>query len=591
MIDDRSPPIPDNEEQRCQRVAALCYRDEVNDEVLDRIVVLAAEMFNAPICLISILEQQQQWFRAKVGIDISSTPRDVSFCGYTILGDGLFEVPDTHLDAKFRHNILVTGHPNIRYYAGVPLVTADGYALGSLCVIDTQPRPRMSTSHIICLGQLAQLVVHRLNDIRTTSFIDKATRLMNRVRLEEDIHLLVSGGHDALLIVVDFLSPMLLNDIVKALGYAFPLELVREISLRLVAILGKESVLYRVGVARFAFIKPKETCLASLFWELSRSFLSPVVHDSIPIQTKMSMGALVLDKGSTDARDWVRLAVSAADHARYSGTGWAMYESEMDVAQQRAFTLLSSLSYALERPGELSLVYQPRICFDSGKCSAVEALLRWTHPVLGPIGPAEFVPLAEKTELIRQLSIWVAEAAVKQIAEWRSCGYEFRIAINVSPSDLEGPSFTDNLLRMLRCYEVEASALEVEFTEGALIRKPVEVRTQLTRLRALGIEIAIDDFGTGYSNWTYLRDLPATSVKLDRSLIKDIHNNEKDRRLVMTLIDLAQRLGYRVVAEGIESAESFRAVQISGCDEAQGFFIAKPMPPNEFIAWLGRNDG
>jgi EAL domain-containing protein (putative c-di-GMP-specific phosphodiesterase class I)/GGDEF domain-containing protein len=580
------PPFPDNEQERVLRVAELCYRDAVDDEVLDRIVALAVEIFGAPISIISILEEQQQWFRAKVGITVSSTPRDVSFCGHTILVDEFFEIPDTHLDPRFRHNVLVTGAPGIRYYAGVPLLTDDGIALGSLCVIDKQPRAPMSAGQLASLKHLSRLVVHRLHDLRTASFVDRPTRLMNRIRLEDDIHRHLSQGEEPLLIAVDFLSPSFVNDIVKALGYSFSQYLVSEISRRVAGLIGHDCVLYRIGLTRFAFIKPRDECLTTLHEKFSTAFAAPVEHDGIPIRTQIGMGALELDRQTINDRDWVRLVVSAADYARDRGIGWARYQAELDIAQQRAFVLLSSLSYALEESAQLSLVFQPRIDFASGRCCAVEALLRWTHPTLGPIGPDEFVPLAEKTDLIRLLSVWVVEAAIEQTRQWRDAGYDFKVAINISPCDLEGPAFTDRLIQTLARHGVDAATLEIEFTEGALIRNPAECRRQLTRLRALGIDISIDDFGTGYSNWTYLRELPATSVKLDRSLIKDIENQEKDRRLVTTLIDLAQRLGYKVVVEGIESQASFDAVKSWGCDEGQGYFIAMPMPGEQLIEWF-----
>ncbi|WP_311970438.1 EAL domain-containing protein [Pseudomonas baltica] len=589
MITHFAAPYPGNEIPRAQRVAELCYLDAVQDDVLDRIVALAAENFGAPISLISILEEQQQWFLAKVGIAVSSTPRDISFCGHTILVDEFLEVPNALLDPRFRHNVLVTGEPEIRYYAGVPLRTADGLALGSLCIIDKQPRDPLSARQRATLHQLGELVVYRLHELRTTSFIDRPTGLMNRVRLEDDIHRHLSAGEEPLLIAVDFLSPLFLNDIVKALGYSFPQHLVKEIGRRVSALIGQDCVLYRIGLTRFAFIKPFGECLSTLFSKLSVGFAMAVVHDGIPIRTQMGMGALQLDKANLNERDWVRLAVSAADNARDLGIGWSMYQGELDVAQQRAFRLLSSLSSALEDREQLNLVFQPRINFETGTCCAVEALLRWTHPTLGPIGPAEFVPLAEKTELIRLLSLWVVEAAIRQAKQWRENGHHFKVAINVSPSDLEGPAFTDKLVEFLERFQLEGSALEIEFTEGALIKNLAEVRLQLKRLRALGIDISIDDFGTGYSNWTYLKELPATSVKLDRSLIKDIQNQEKDRRLVTTLIDLAQRLGYKVVAEGIENQANFNTVKSWGCSEGQGFFIAPPLTGQELMQWLAQD--
>lgn len=207
-------------------------------------------------------------------------------------------------------------------------------------------------------------------------------------------------------------------------------------------------------------------------------------------------------------------------------------------------------------------------------------------PDLGTDRACRVCPLAEKTELIRPLSLWVVEAAIKQAKQWRENGHHFKVAINVSPSDLEGPTFTNRLIEMLDRFQLEGSALEIEFTEGALIRNLTEVRLQLKRMRTFGIDIAIDDFGTGYSNWTYLKELPATSVKLDRSLIKDIQNQEKDRRLVTTLIDLAQRLGYKVVAEGIENQANFNSVKAWGCSEGQGFFISPPLAGQALMQWL-----
>jgi hypothetical protein len=275
-----APPFPENERERVQRVAEFCYRDAVDDEVLDRIVALAVEVFGAPISLISILEEQQQWFRAKIGISASSTPRDVSFCGHTILVDDFFEVPDTHLDPRFRHNVLVTGDPGIRYYAGVPLLTDDGHALGSLCVIDKLPREQMSASQLATLRHLAELVVHRLHELRTASFIDRPTRLMNRIRLEDDIHRHLSLGEEPLLVAVDFLSPTFVNDIVKALGYSFSQRLVSEISRRVAGLIGHDCVLYRIGLPSCSASRASRSSRAvtSAWPPCSRDFPQPLLR-------------------------------------------------------------------------------------------------------------------------------------------------------------------------------------------------------------------------------------------------------------------------------------------------------------------------
>lgn len=591
MISNRPAPYPDNEVQRAQRVKSLCYRDSVADEVLDHIVALATDLFQTPISIISILEENQQWFQAKRGIAASDTARDVSFCAHTILAEGILEVPDTLLDVRFAQNQLVLGEPGIRYYAGAPLVTRDGLALGSLCVIDTAPRPPMSAREAAQLTRLADMVVSRLYELRTSTFIDQATQLPNRVRLEEDIHQQLVHGQENTLVVVDMLTPLFLNDIVKALGYPFSLELVGCMGQRLHRLIGAERALYKIGITRFAFIVGNECGLETLFAGIREVFQHPVHHNDIPVQTQLGMGALRLLGESLQAREWVRLVVSAADHARDCGLDWSLYERCFDTNQQRAFTLLSALSFAVNAPDQLSLVYQPRINLGTGQCSSVEALLRWVHPTLGPVAPDEFVRLAEKTALMRPLSLWVLEATLTQARIWHDQGCRFKVAMNVSPADLESSDFTDKLIAGLQRHGVSPSMLEIEFTESALIKNPTQVRRQLQRMRELDIEVAIDDFGTGYSNWTYLRELPATTVKLDRSLVSNIYTDEKDRRLVSTLIDLAQRLGYRVVAEGIEDGETLALVKQWGCDEAQGFFIARPMLGDQLTAWVDSVEG
>jgi len=265
-----------------------------------------------------------------------------------------------------------------------------------------------------------------------------------------------------------------------------------------------------------------------------------------------------------------------------------MYSPRRDHAQQRAFRLLSALTIALQADDQLRLYFQPKIQLATSECTSVEALLRWRHPTLGDISPGEFIPLAEKTFLIRSVSQWVLKAAVKQAKAWQQQGLNLTVAINVSAADLDDEGFTDTLTALLREYDLPAQRLEVEFTEGALIRQTEVVQRQLERIHGLGIVIAIDDFGTGYSNWSYLRDIPASVVKLDQSFIHNTLRQEKDKRIVRAMIKLAKEMDYRVVAEGIETEEIYKLMRNWGCDEGQGYHIAKPMGALELEHWLRR---
>lgn len=579
-------PFPINEARRLSRIEESCVMENSDDPVFDEIVALAAEFFDAPIALISIVGRHRQWFRARVGLPARETPRDVSFCAYTILADEPFEVLDATLDERFRYNSLVTGDPDIRYYAGAPLITDDGLRLGSLCIIDTQPRPAMTARESSMLKRFASLVMKRIISLRTSCYVDQSSGLYNRLRLEEDVRETLSTGQVSQLIAVDMFTPEFLNDVVKALGYGFAQDLVIGIRDRLQQRLPANCQLYRVSPTRFGFLLPGEAPDEALYRSLLQAFETPVLCRAIPIQMQAGVGIVKLQYEPGQDQDWMRQVVSAANDARDRNLGWSRYQPSLDAAQQRAFSLLAALTHAVHAQDQLRLVYQPRIELGSKACTSVEALLRWTHPTLGPVGPAEFIPLAEKTALMRPLSLWVLQNAVKQAAVWQRDGFNVRIAINVTPQDLSCSAFTDRLVSLLHQHAVAPTCFELEFTEGALMHHPAEVRKQLERLRALGMAIAIDDFGTGYSNWGYLRQLPATTVKLDQSLMRNLAVDETDQRLVRALIGLAKQLGYCVVAEGIETDEIRALVSEWGCDEGQGYLIARPMEVDALVDWL-----
>ncbi|MBK3849663.1 MAG: sensor domain-containing phosphodiesterase [Gammaproteobacteria bacterium] len=583
-------PIPINEAQRQLQVTQLCRLDTTPDEVFEHIVSMVAAYFQAPIALISIVDEQRQWFTARVGLLAQETPRQDSFCAYAILANEPFQVLDATRDARFQDNPLVTGEPGIRFYAGMPLVTPEGLGLGSLCIIDTQPRRAMTPQELSMLEHFAKLTMARILTLRRTNFIDASTGLLNRSRLEDDVARAASTSQSNVLVVADVIGPMLLNDIIKVLGHSFAQALMLRMKQTLQAQLPEPCGLYCISPSRFAFLIPDGPSgeLTQLYDRIIAAFDAPVQCNSIPIKTQIGLGVLPLHSGVLE-QDWLRLAITSADDARDRGIGWSPYESRLDAVQQRAFTLLSGLAEALHGDGQLRLVYQPRISLDDGRCTSVEALLRWDHPTLGAIGPAEFIPLAEKTALIRELSLWVAEQAVLQAAAWQRQGARFKVAINVSASDLDSPAFANRFIELLNSQHIDPTSLEVEFTESALMRNPGEVSHQLQRLRSLGVEVAIDDFGTGYSNWTYLRDLPASTVKLDQSFIRHLGDDEKDRRLVRTIIDLAKRLELRVVAEGIETQAICELVAQWGCDEGQGYYIARPMAPELLLGWTAQN--
>ncbi|MEB0076066.1 EAL domain-containing protein [Pseudomonas sp. CCI3.2] len=571
--------------RRFERIRELCLLDDHHDDTFDQIVALCAEYFRAPIVLISIVDQHKQWFRAKVGVSINETPRSESFCAYTVHSHEFLEVPDATADVRFKDNLLVTGLPNIRYYAGAPLTTEDGLGLGTLCVIDTVARPAMSLQDLSMLMHLAKLVMSRIPALRSEHFVDAATGIYNRTRFEEDIRKVSPEAPECLVVAVDIISPSFLDDIVKTLGYEFSLGLMLAIKERLSKLVAADCQLYRISPTRFGLMLAGHEAEA-FSQAVINDYQTPVVCEGIPLQMTVGIGLFKLDQSGRSSQECVRLAISAAGDARDRNVGWGYYENGLDAAQQRTFTLLRSLTTAMYSDDQLRLVYQPRIDIITGECTSVEALLRWEHPTLGSIGPGEFIPLAEKTALMGPLSVWVLRNAIKQASHWHREGFNFKVSINVTVNDLESLLFINYLIERVHVEGVDPHLIELELTESARVVNLGRMLEHLDQLRAYGIEIAIDDFGTGYSNWSHLQQLPARVVKLDRSLIDGLAQNPKNQCMVRTLIQLACSLGYRVVAEGVETMETYELVRGWGCHEIQGYLIARPMEAIALPVWL-----
>jgi EAL domain-containing protein (putative c-di-GMP-specific phosphodiesterase class I) len=297
----------------------------------------------------------------------------------------------------------------------------------------------------------------------------------------------------------------------------------------------------------------------------------------IPIATRLGIGLARLGTGGSPA-EALRAALAAAQDSRHEAAGWARYDRQSDAAQQRAFRLLTDLRIALEAEDQLTLAFQPRVALATGQVVGAEALLRWTHPELGAIPPGEFVALAETTALMAPLTRWVARHAIAQLGRWRAAGRELTLSFNVSPTHLRESWLADFLAGELRQRRVPPAALEVELTEGAFAASEPLVRRQIERVHALGVALAIDDFGTGYSNIEYLTRIPARTLKIDQSFVRPLATEPRHRLLVRAIIGMADGLGFRTVAEGIETAAAAALLRGWGCAEGQGYLFGRPGP-------------
>jgi EAL domain-containing protein (putative c-di-GMP-specific phosphodiesterase class I) len=249
-----------------------------------------------------------------------------------------------------------------------------------------------------------------------------------------------------------------------------------------------------------------------------------------------------------------------------------------DEEHRRRLEMMTDLRRAIEN-NELHLAFQPKVAIATRRVTSVEALVRWNHPKLGAISPAEFVPLAEQTGGSRQLTDWVLRTAIRQMAEWQQIDLTLDVAVNLSAGDIVDAGLGDAILRLLAKYRVAATSLVLEITESAMMRDPGTSARNMELLRVAGVRFAIDDFGTGYSSLSQLRKLPVDELKIDRSFVSRAHIDADDASIVSSTIELGHNLGLKVVAEGVEEAETLLMLRNLGCDFAQGYLISKPLAP------------
>jgi len=216
----------------------------------------------------------------------------------------------------------------------------------------------------------------------------------------------------------------------------------------------------------------------------------------------------------------------------------------------------------------------------------VEALVRWKHPERGLMQPDQFIPLAERTALIKPLTDWVLDCALSQCREWQDNGYPIHVAVNLPTQSLLEPFLPQRVSRTLEKWQLDPRVLKLEITESGIMADPPHVLAILHLLRTLGVRLSLDDFGTGYSSLIHMRNLPVDEIKIDKSFIMGMKHNESDAAIVRSIISLAHSLGHEVVAEGVDDEETFRMLSELGCDLAQGYYLTPPLPPDELMKWL-----
>ena len=417
---------------------------------------------------------------------------------------------------------------------------------------------------------------------------DALTGLPNRIlfydRLEQA---LLSAEREREPLAVLIVNLDRFKEVNDTMGHSNGDLLLQLVGPRLRAALRSRDTIARMGGDEFAILLPGTDIAGSrqVAKSLHAALNQPFGLESVTVATAASVGVAHYPEHGSDAETLLRRADVAMYMAKEHRSGHALYAPESDPHDPNRLALVGELRQAIS-DDELVLHYQPKIDLRTNEVSGVEALVRWCHPIRGLLPPMEFVPLVEHAGLMRPLTLWVLDRALGQCRAWREEGIELRVAVNLAVPSLLDVELCDDVARLLAKHAVPAHLLELEITENSIMTDPKRAIAKLEELSSMGVRLAIDDFGTGYSSLAYLKSLPVDELKIDKSFVMNMQASADDGVIVRSTIDLGRNLGLAVVAEGVESEDALAHLQALGCDEAQGFFMSRPISAEALTAWI-----
>jgi diguanylate cyclase (GGDEF)-like protein len=427
---------------------------------------------------------------------------------------------------------------------------------------------------------LAELNVRLETMSQTEPLTQLPNRALYRDRAQQAILAAGRDEREVAVLVVDLDSFKEVND---TLGHHSGDILLREVAARLSGVLRAGDTIARLGGDEFGLVLPNVdgvAGVAEVAERLGQALDEPIPVQGVPVNVEASIGAALFPIHGAEVETLVQRADFAMYRAKSGSTSYELYGGGRDTAGPQRLKLVGELRHALDRD-ELVLHFQPQFEAQGREIECVEALVRWEHPEQGFLPPGDFIPLAQRTSLMKPLTNKVLEMAIAQCREWRDADVDVDVAVNVGVRNVLDPQFPDDVKGLLADYALEASHLQLEITESDLMRDPLSVCRVLKRLSRAGVKLSIDDFGTGYSSLAHLRTLPIDQIKIDQSFVSRMDWDESDRAIVRATIELGRSLGLEVVAEGVETEAARRELAALECHRLQGYLLSPPLPPEE----------
>jgi diguanylate cyclase (GGDEF)-like protein len=431
-------------------------------------------------------------------------------------------------------------------------------------------------------------IAARQEQVLKLAYRDPLSDLPNRVLFNDRLRMAVEaakrGGAPLTVLLMDLDRFKYIND---TLGHHIGDRVLQQVGQRLAGLVRKSDTTARLGGDEFAVLllnaNVEQAC--GVAKKIGAALERPITVEQQSLDVRASIGVAGFPVHGEDAETLMRHGDAAMYAAKRGNTGLAVYDPRMHEQREEQLSLLSELRQAIDQ-GELRLVYQPKVELVGGTTIGVEALVRWQHPAKGMLAPDRFIPFAEQTGFIKTISAWVIDAAARQAAAWREAGRAIRVSLNLSAQDLLNPELDELLTGALARHRLPPELLCVEITESGVMQDAARAIEVLKRIERLGVGRSIDDFGTGYSSLAYVKQLSVDELKIDRSFIRNIVTDAKDRAIVLSTVELAHNLGLDVVAEGVEDQASADLLRDLRCDAIQGWLVAKPLEPAALETWL-----
>ncbi|MGB0768564.1 MAG: sensor domain-containing phosphodiesterase [Phycisphaeraceae bacterium] len=600
------PPVHPKEEERL----ASLYNHEILDTGADQsfndLAQLAAQLCDVPVALVSLIDRDRQWFKARLGLELEQTNRDVSFCAHAICEDGTLVVEDATQDERFRDNPLVTPDNGIRFYAGAKVCDEDGLPLGTLCLIDHQPHT-FSEDKRRQLEQLAkqaghQLTLHRLLlTMSNASQRDPLTGLRNRRGLIAAMHKYkLKPNQIQAVIYLDLQRFKPIND---SFGHAIGDDILRQVAERLRNAIDRcvcvanqtQAILSRIGGDEFVVsvhTRHDEQWVQRVLAEaMVQSLVEPFEADGQSFHLGSVAGvAASLPGQRLAASEAISNADIAMCKAKIKGRSVMRFDQVMRDQLEHEMEIESALRRAVKAGGVITAAFEPIMNLHTGKVLGFEALARWTDPVIGRVRPDQFIPIAERTGLIDQVFHAVASQALRVCKSLDDESQQnLFFSVNLSKTQLNDDRLFKQLADLTTEYGVPASRLHLEVTES-LVTSSDDMIDKLHRLRKIGHPLMLDDFGTGTSSLSCLQAYPVQWIKIDRELTDAADKSRNYAAIVQSVADLASNLGMQLIAEGVEAVETIPLLQGMDVGAAQGWYWSKPLEPGHVGEWLERRD-